>query len=204
MIEILYNVQFDRAVLNLENRILGAVQAAAQQNVDALVSNIKSKFDDQTLADSIEGHVEASGTGLAADEYAITGIITSTSPVMVWYERGRPPGGKMPPKDAIRGWAVRKGLQPDPERTAIAFAFAINASRKKKGKKPVPTDVLVEWQARSGIVASEEFAFDSMAYAIGLKIQREGIAGHHFFEQGLEESRGQFSQTFDQMIAQAL
>jgi hypothetical protein len=201
MIEFAYDVEFDRAaLLTLENQVLGGVRTSMQDVLDNLVGVIKAKFDDQKLADTVEGHVTGADVAGQRDQYEIVGTVTSTWPEMIWYEQGRPPGGKMPPKQALIGWSVRKGLQPDPAKTQLAFAYAINASRINKDKKAIPLDVLVEWINKNGFTPSEQFAFDSMAYAIGLKIVRTGILGHHYFQQGLEENRAFIQQSFEQTV----
>jgi hypothetical protein len=200
MLEIDYNVTFDAQVHNLENRLLGGTRASMQHVVDTLVGNIKNRFDDQKLADTVVGTVDGTGSGMAADQYAITGHVTSTWPEMIYFEQGRPAGGKMPPTRKIAGWAVRKGMQPDPAKTQVAFAYAINAVRKRNNKKAVPVDVLVDWQRKAGVVPSAEFAINSMAYAIALKVQRDGLPGHHYFAQGLAETRPVIAQTFEHAV----
>lgn len=199
MIEVQYNVTFDRTVLNLENRVLGSQRQSMQTVVETLTTNIKNKFTDQNLADTITGVVDGSGHGLGADVYAITGRVTSTWPDMIYFEQGRP-AGKMPPTAKIAGWAVRRGIQPDPAKVQLAFAYAINASRLKRDKHALPLDVLVDWQNKNGITPSPEFAMHSMAYAIALKIARDGVPGHHYFEQGLNETRPLIQQTFESAV----
>jgi hypothetical protein len=200
MIEFDYNVTFDRTVLNLENRLLGGTRQSMKAVVDVLVDNIKNRFDDQKLADTVVGTVDGTSHNMSADDYAITGHVTSTWPEMIWYEQGRPAGGKMPSTRKIAGWAVRQGIKPDPVKTQIAFAYAINAVRARNNKHKVPVDILVEWQRKSGVVPSAEFAINSMAFAIALKIQRDGLPGHHYFAQGLAEARPVIAQTFENAV----
>lgn len=199
MIDLEYNVAFDvQAIAALENRVLTPMFKSMQQVVDALVENIQHKFGNPDLADTVVGTTY--GKDLPGSQFEITGTVTSTWPAMIWYEKGRPPGGKMPPVQAIHGWAVRKGIQPDPVRTMQSFAIAINVLRARANKKKVPLDVLVEWATNKGIVPSQEFAVDSMAFAMAKKIQRDGLPGHHHFAQGLEETKPFINQSFENVV----
>lgn len=201
LIELQYQVTFDRAfIFGIENRLLGGVRQSMQQVVDKLVGNIKSQFTDAALADTVQGTVDGSGFGLAADDYAVTGRVFSTWADMIWFEQGRPPGGKMPPVKKIAGWAVRKGIEPDPVRTQRAFAFAINVIRLRKEKHAVPVDALVEWMNKANVQPSAEFAINSMAYAFAKKIQRDGVPGHHYFQQGLEMTKPDIHASFEHVV----
>ena len=199
MISLEYMVTIDdRSIINLVNRIGAGVKDAMQDVVDTLTDNIKGHFDDTRLAETVNGIVEMGGISGSSD-IIVTGKVSSTWADMVWYENGRPPG-KMPPLDKIVSWATSKGIQPDRQKSMVAFAFAINRSRQAHGKHQVPIDVLVNWQTANGIVPSEDFAIRSVAYAIGLKIAREGVAGKHFFALGLQETQPLIHSSFENVV----
>ncbi len=178
--------------------IASGAEKAMQNVIDKLVENIQGHFDDESLAQTVTGFIDE--RRFTGDAFEITGLVTSTWANMIWYEKGRQPGGKMPPKDAILRYAARHNITPDPERSALAFAFAINVARQRKGKHRLPVSVLVEWQNRTGIVVPEDFAMNSMAYAIAKKIQRDGIPGRHYFEMGLDDTRDFITDSFENVV----
>jgi hypothetical protein len=63
--------------------------------LDELVANIKGKFTDAELANTVIGFIDQY-THVGSD-VLVEGKVTSTWQDMVWYEKGRPAGGKMPP-----------------------------------------------------------------------------------------------------------
>lgn len=199
MISLEYAATFQtKETFNLLDRLDAGLMNTMQIVLDRLVENIKSRFTDNDLADTVTSFTEkdtAHGTDIA-----VTGTVTSTWQNMIWYEKGRPPGGKMPPRDAILRYIERHGIQPDPAKAALAFAFAINTARLKKNKHAVPLDALVEWQNRAGIVIPEDFQLNSMAFAIGKKIVKEGIPGRHYFELGLEQTTPFINESFESMV----
>jgi hypothetical protein len=174
-------------LVNITNRISLGVKQAMQEIIDKLVKDIKGQFDDTALAETVVGIVQAGGIG-GSDDFFITGNVTSTWAGMKWYEAGRQPGGKMPPIDALVAYANKHGIKPDPEKSKTSFAFAINAARKKKDKHFVPIDVLVRWMDTKNIEVPADFALRSMAFAMGKKIVKEGIAGHHYFAIALAQN----------------
>lgn len=199
MISFEYSVALEtRATLNLENRITRGARAQMQAAVDLTVANIKAQFTDQKLADTIEGKVVV-GEGNERDAGGLVGRITSTWPNMVHYDAGRPPGG-MPPVDNLVAWSERKGIEPDPEKAKLSFAFAINAKREKDARHKVPVDVLVDWMNANGIVPSPDFARRSMAFGMAVNIARNGLPGHHYFAQGLEMSRAAINALFENVV----
>lgn len=186
------------AVNDLTNRVVSGTRGSMQLVLDELVANIKRKFSDTALADTVIGFIRLnSQTG---DGLTLEGVVTSTWPAMIHYEKGRKPGGKMPPIQALMDYATKHGIQPDPAKTAISFAYAVNHNRVKRDLHALPVDVIVNWQAESGFSISEEFALRSMAFAMAKKIQRDGIPGKHYFEQGLEETRPFIHQSFEQVV----
>ena len=198
MISFEYLAEKSKKLNNMPDKTVLGVDAAMQTVLDKLVANIQGHFDDSSLAQTVTSFID--DRKFTGDAYEVTGIVTSTWANMIWYEKGRQPGGKMPPKDAILRYAARHNITPDPERSALAFAFAINVARQRKGKHKVPVDVLVEWQNRTGIIVPEDFALNSMAYAIGKKIQRDGIPGRHYFEMGLDDTRNFISDSFESVV----
>lgn len=185
-------------IFNLPDMVTGGVRNAMQDVLDKLVQNIQGHFDDSSLAQTVTSFIEDSE--LTANDFTIEGVVTSTWANMIWYEVGRKPGGKMPPREAILAYANRHNITPDPEKSALSFAYAINVARARKGKHKLPLDVLVEWQERKGIVVPEDFALNSMAYAIGKKIQRDGIPGRHYFEKGLNDTRDFITESFESVV----
>ena len=202
MISVEYQVQIEnRLLLNLSNRVLRGARDSMQAAVDLLVDNIKARFDEPRLAETVTGTVDIVGGD--RENQVIVGKVSSTWANMVHYERGRKPGGRLPPLDKIGDYARRKGIQPDAERTKLAFAFAINARRARDEKHRIPIQVLVDWQTKTGVVPSEKFAFDSMVFAMAKVIQRDGIPGHHHFQDGLADSRQAITDAFERVTVSA-
>lgn len=203
MISFEYVVERDvKGIDNLANRFNLGTRQTMQTVLDTLVANIQGKFSDAGLARTVTGFIVNEGVA-GADGYVIEGQVTSTWANMIWYEKGRRAGGKMPPRDAILSYMARHGITPDPEKAKLAFAFAINIARQRDGKHRVPIDALVEWQNRAGVVVPEDFALNSVAYAIGKKIVREGIPGKHFFAQGLAETMPFINNSFESVAVTA-
>jgi hypothetical protein len=199
MISIDYAVKFNAQNLeNLTDRVNFGVQSAMQVVLDNLVANIKGQFDDTQLANTVTAFIEEASIG--NNNTLVTGRVTSTWANMKYYEEGRQPGGKMPPIEALVAYAERHGIQPDLEKSQVAFAFAINVARQRRNKHRVPVDVLVEWQNKMGIVVPPEFAVNSMAYAMGKKIVKEGIAGRHYFKLGLAASQAMIHNSFENVV----
>ncbi len=185
-------------LVNLTDRVNFGIKGAMQLVLDHLVDNIKGQFDDTQLAQTVTSFIEENSIG--GNNTLVVGHVTSTWANMKYYEEGRKPGGKMPPIDALVAYANRKGIQPDVGKSQVAFAFAINAARQKRNKHRVPIDVLVEWQNKMGIVVPPDFAVNSMAYAMGKKIVKEGIAGRHYFALGLAASQPMIHNSFENVV----
>jgi hypothetical protein len=200
VIELFYNVTIDPSVFKIENRFVGNIRLSMENLVNVLVNNIRANFTDASLAQTIEGKVD--GADVSANVYAVIGHVGSTWPDMIYYEIGRP-SGKMPLPGALAPWIARKGIKPDPQKTLVAFAYTINTLRLKNQKKAVPVQVLVDWANNKGIVPSEQFAMKSLEYAIGLKVKRQGIPGHFYFQQGLDATRPEITRTFEALATAA-
>jgi hypothetical protein len=191
-----------KGIDQLADRFNVGTRQTMQTVLDTLVANIQGKFSDAALARTVTSFIVNEGK-LGSDSYVIEGQVTSTWANMIWYEKGRRAGGKMPPQDAILSYMARHGITPDPDKARLAFAFAINVARQRDGKHRVPIDALVEWQNRAGVVVPNDFALNSVAYAIGKKIVREGIPGRHFFAQGLAETMPFINSSFESVVVTA-
>jgi hypothetical protein len=200
MISFEYYVKSDvERLTDISNRVGRGVRSAMQLVLDELVANIKGKFSDSQLADTVIGYINR--YTVEGSDILVEGKVTSTWPEMVYHELGRPAGGKMPPVDAIVAWAQRKGITPDPAKTMISFAYAANFNRvNKRDLHALPVDVLVSWAEEKGITPTEDFAYRSMAFAMAKKIQREGIPGKHYFQQGLAETQSFIHNSFENVV----
>lgn len=182
---------------NLSNRLTAGVRDTMQVVLDAVVANIQGKFTDRQLAQTVISFIDDASAAGGAD-FTVTGHVTSTWANMIWHELGRKPGGKMPPIDAMLAYINKHGIKPDPKKTLVSFAYAANYNRaNKRNLHELPIDVLVNWAEDKGITPTDEFALRSLAFAFAKKIQRDGVPGKHFFQQGLDESRALIHESFE-------
>lgn len=117
----------DKDLYNLYNKWAQGVVAKARANL-------------------VRGGKGASGYLWNSIDYTISpdGIIEfSYADYGEWVEKGRRPGGKMPPIDKIRQWARIKGLRPFVDKNGKAIseesrAFLIARAIKRDGIRPFP------------------------------------------------------------------
>jgi hypothetical protein len=102
-----------------------------------------------------------------------------------WVQSGRAPNetpGKGVPIDAILNWMTARGIfatdvgnvKYKSLQSQVSTAYIINKSRMKKGKKPLPMKVLLDWIKEKNV----RFNIDlqrGMAFAIQKNIKKYGI-----------------------------
>lgn len=99
-----------------------------------------------------------------------------------WVQSGRAPGKKGVPIPAILGWMRSRGINGTDRnndkygalQSQVSTAYIINKARIKKGLKPLPTKILLDWIKEKNI----KFNIDmdkSMAFAIQKNIKKFGI-----------------------------
>jgi hypothetical protein len=196
-----YAVNANLGRLNsLTGGLAAGVRDTMQTVLDALVANIRGKFSDSELASTVISYISDAG-GQTGDQFIVEGHVISTWGNMIWYELGRLPGGKMPPIDAMLAYINKHGIKPDPQKTVVSFAHAVNYNRvNKRGLHALPLDVLVNWAQDKPVDISQEFALKSLAFAMAKKIQRDGVPGKHHFEQGLAETRPFIQASFEHVV----
>ena len=131
-----------------------------------------------------------------------------------WVQSGRAAGKKGVPIDAILEWMGSRGIAATDRnvnkynalQSQVSTAYIINRSRVKKGQKPLPMKVLLDWIKEKNV----RFNIDlqkGMAFAIQKNIKKFGIAPANIedklFEQLAENAKfmdalGQY--TFEQFI----
>jgi hypothetical protein len=131
-----------------------------------------------------------------------------------WVQSGRAAGKKGVPIDAILEWMGSRGIAATDRsvnkynalQSQVSTAYIINRSRVKKGQKPLPMKVLLDWIKEKNV----RFNIDlqkGMAFAIQKNIKKFGIAPadieDKLFEQLVENTKfmdalGQY--TFEQFI----
>ena len=99
-----------------------------------------------------------------------------------WVQSGRAKGKKGVPIDAILGWMGARGINATDRnvqkynalQSQVSTAYIINKARIKKGKKPLPMKVLLDWIKKKNV----KFNIDlqkGMAFAIQKNIKQFGI-----------------------------
>ena len=99
-----------------------------------------------------------------------------------WVQSGRAAGKKGVPIDAILNWMTARGINATDVgntkyqalQSQVSTAYIINKSRIKKGKKPLPMKVLLDWIKEKNV----KFNIDlqkGMAFAIQKNIKKFGI-----------------------------
>jgi hypothetical protein len=99
-----------------------------------------------------------------------------------WVQSGRAAGKKGVPIDAILQWMGARGIMATDTsnvkykalQSQVSTAYIINKSRMKKGKKPLPMKVLLDWIKEKNV----KFNIDlqrGMAFAIQRNIKEFGI-----------------------------
>ena len=99
-----------------------------------------------------------------------------------WVQSGRAAGKKGVPIDAILNWMGSRGIMATDTsnvkykslQSQVSTAYIINRSRIKKGKKPLPMKVLLDWIKEKNV----KFNIDlqrGMAFAIQKNIKKFGI-----------------------------
>jgi hypothetical protein len=131
-----------------------------------------------------------------------------------WVQSGRAAGKKGVPIDAILEWMGSRGIAATDRsvqkynalQSQVSTAYIINRSRVKKGQKPLPMKVLLDWIKEKNV----RFNIDlqkGMAFAIQKNIKKFGIRPadieDKLFEQLVENTKfmdalGQY--TFEQFI----
>jgi hypothetical protein len=131
-----------------------------------------------------------------------------------WVQSGRAAGKKGVPIDAILEWMGSRGIAATDRsvnkynalQSQVSTAYIINRSRVKKGQKPLPMKVLLDWIKEKNV----RFNIDlqkGMAFAIQKNIKKFGIAPadieDKLFEQLVDNTKfmdalGQY--TFEQFI----
>ena len=131
-----------------------------------------------------------------------------------WVQSGRAAGKKGVPIDAILEWMGNRGIAATDRsvnkynalQSQVSTAYIINRSRVKKGQKPLPMKVLLDWIKEKNV----RFNIDlqkGMAFAIQKNIKKFGIAPadieDKLFEQLVDNTKfmdalGQY--TFEQFI----
>ena len=131
-----------------------------------------------------------------------------------WVQSGRAAGKKGVPIDAILAWMGNRGIIATDKnnskynalQTQVSTAYIINRSRVKKGLKPLPMKVLIDWIKEKNV----KFNIDlqkGMAFAIQKNIKKFGIKAadieDKLFEQLVDNTKfidalGQY--TFEQFI----
>lgn len=99
-----------------------------------------------------------------------------------WVQSGRFKGKKGVPISAILAWMNSRGIKAtdrnvpefDATQSQVATAYIINKGRIKKGLKPLPMDVLINWIKEKKIVFNIDLQ-KGMAFAIQKNIMKFGI-----------------------------
>ena len=99
---------------------------------------------------------------------------------------GRLPGVKRVPTSALIDWIRIRGIRTSDDFGTNGIAYAINKSRKNKGKKPLPLNVLKEWIKKKGLKMSEEKKTLSLAFAIQQNIYKFGIRPTNIYDRGID------------------
>lgn len=126
------------------------------------------------LVNSIEVKVVRKNTDIVIELFA--------NDYFQWVQSGRLAGKKGVPIPAILGWMKSRGINGKDRnndkygalQSQVATAYIINKSRIKKGLKPLPMKVLLDWVKEKNI----KFNIDldkSMAFAIQKNIKKFGI-----------------------------
>lgn len=103
-----------------------------------------------------------------------------------WVNKGRLAGVKRVPTSALMDWIKIRGIKTNEEFGTNGIAYAINKSRKNKGKKPLPLNILREWIKKKGLKMSEEKKTLSLAFAIQQNIFKFGIRKTNIYDVGLD------------------
>ena len=99
---------------------------------------------------------------------------------------GRFAGVKRVPTSALIDWIRIRGIRTSDDFGTNGIAYAINKSRKNKGKKPLPLNVLKEWIKKKGLKMSEEKKTLSLAFAIQQNIYKFGIRPTNIYDRGID------------------
>jgi hypothetical protein len=126
------------------------------------------------LLNSISVNVVRQGSDLAIEIFA--------NDYFKWVQKGRLAGLKGVPIPAILGWMRDRGIQAtdsiDPKygvsRSQVATAYIINKGRIKKGLKPLPMKVLLDWIKKKNIKFNIDLQ-EGMAFGIQKNIKKFGI-----------------------------
>ena len=131
-----------------------------------------------------------------------------------WVQSGRAAGKKGVPIDAILEWMGSRGIAATDRsvnkynalQSQVSTAYIINRSRVKKGQKPLPMKVLLDWIKEKNVRFNIDLQ-QGMAFAIQKNIKKFGIAPadieDKLFEQLVDNTKfmdalGQY--TFEQFI----
>ncbi len=90
----------------------------------------KDKFATGTTYRSIRGRITLLFSKSILDIYANESLI--------WIDRGRKAGGKMPPKQAITDWVKARNIQPSGKMSQESLVFLIRRKIARDGIKPTP------------------------------------------------------------------
>lgn len=103
-----------------------------------------------------------------------------------YVNRGRLPGVKRVPTSALMDWIKFRGIKTSEDFGTNGIAYAINKSRKNKGKKPLPLNILKDWIKKKGLKMSEEKKTLSLAFAIQQNIFKFGIRPARIYDVALD------------------
>jgi hypothetical protein len=135
---------------------------------------IGNKVASGSLRNSIEVKVVRKNTNIAIELFA--------NDYFQWVQSGRAPGKKGVPISAIMQWMGYRGIRAtdktNPEygalQSQVATAYIINKGRIKKGKHPLPMDILLKWVKEKNIKFNIDLQM-GMAFAIQKNIKKFGI-----------------------------
>lgn len=138
------------------------------------------------LVNSIEVKVVRKNTDIVIELFA--------NDYFQWVQSGRLAGKKGVPIPAILGWMKSRGINGKDRnndkygalQSQVATAYIINKSRIKKGLKPLPMKVLLDWVKEKNI----KFNIDldkSMAFAIQKNIKKFGIRASNIEDKLFEQ-----------------